>query len=177
MIARVLQLSALALLCLGDPAVAGTVLRGAGVAPAAGRLDSPNSQAVARLSGAIGGRSRSPAFEAWSGPGAARPTGTVNVPGAPSARTFDLRFRGANPFRDRTSVEYSLPSAATVRLAVFDARGRRVRSLASGFHEAGLHAATWDGRDDRGESVGSGVYFARLAAGAEILSRRVILRR
>jgi hypothetical protein len=63
-------------------------------------------------------------------------------------------------------------------VAVFDASGRLVRSLASGVFPAGIRSVTWDGRDDRGESASAGVYFVRLAWGGQSReSARVMLLR
>jgi hypothetical protein len=67
-----------------------------------------------------------------------------------------------NPFFGRTRIEYELPAAGTVQLAVHDLHGRRVAILEDGLREAGRHAATWQGRGPLGEKVPSGVYFVRL---------------
>jgi len=67
-----------------------------------------------------------------------------------------------NPFNPSTSIRFSLPTQQNVDLRVYSARGRLVRSLLHGVQPAGLHHAAWGGRDDRGQSVASGVYFYRL---------------
>lgn len=67
-----------------------------------------------------------------------------------------------NPFNGRTVLAYELERAGDVRLAVFDISGRRVRTLATGAKERGLHEAVWDGRNDTGGGVPSGVYFYQL---------------
>ena len=65
-----------------------------------------------------------------------------------------------------------------VRLAVYDAFGRRVRMLRDGANQdAGEYRLRWDGRDDAGRTVAPGVYLARLVAGDEVLDRRLILLR
>jgi len=64
-----------------------------------------------------------------------------------------------------------------VDLAVYDVRGRKVRSLVSRPEAAGLREVRWDGRDDRGQRVASGVYFVRLRAEAEVRLGRVVLAR
>jgi hypothetical protein len=64
-----------------------------------------------------------------------------------------------------TRLRFDLGRTSDIRLEVFDLRGRRVRSLATGWYGAGTHVATWDGRDARGTRVGSGAYFARITAG------------
>ena len=73
-----------------------------------------------------------------------------------------------NPFNPRTTITFDLPRAAAVSLAVYDLEGRLVRELVGSTpHAAGRHQQTWDGRDDRGQAVASGMYFYRLAAGRE----------
>jgi flagellar hook assembly protein FlgD len=67
-----------------------------------------------------------------------------------------------SPFRESTQVAWSLPRAGDVSLAVYDAGGRRVRSLEAGPHPAGAHTTVWDGRDDGGNAVAAGVYFVTL---------------
>ena len=66
------------------------------------------------------------------------------------------------PFRDRTQISYALPTAGNVSLRVYDATGRTVRMLASGFQRAGSYSVSWDSRDSRGRQVPRGVYFYRL---------------
>jgi flagellar hook assembly protein FlgD len=58
-----------------------------------------------------------------------------------------------------------LPSAAPVRLQVYDVMGRRRRTLLDGALPAGATAVAWDGRDGNGAMAGSGVYFVRLSCG------------
>jgi len=57
---------------------------------------------------------------------------------------------------------HNLATSGEVRLAVFDVSGRRVATLQEGRQEAGRHAVTWNGTDDAGRGVSSGIYFARL---------------
>ena len=70
-----------------------------------------------------------------------------------------------NPFRTSTRISYALPAASAARILVYDAAGRRVRALLDQRMPAGLHEVFWDGRDDAGRPVGSGVYFCRMEAG------------
>jgi len=67
-----------------------------------------------------------------------------------------------NPFNPRTSITATLPVAGQWSLTVFDPRGRRIRSLASAEFPAGRHDWTWNGLDESGTAVGSGVYTAVL---------------
>jgi hypothetical protein len=75
-----------------------------------------------------------------------------------------LVFHGAvpNPFNPVTDIKFSLPRSARVDLRVYDVSGRLVRTLRTGELTAGPHSERWDGRDESGLGVASGIYFARL---------------
>ena len=80
-----------------------------------------------------------------------------------------------NPFNPETTIEFALPAEGPVRLSVFDSRGRTVRVLVDERVPAGTHAVTWDGRDDAGQALASGVYFHRLeAAGVKRVGKMVL---
>ncbi|MBK6733467.1 MAG: carbohydrate-binding protein [bacterium] len=82
-----------------------------------------------------------------------------------------------NPFNPQTTIEYVVPAEGPVRLAVFDARGRQVRLLADGRMPSGTHTLTWDGRDDDGHQLASGLYFLRFkAAGVDHIGKMVLLK-
>jgi hypothetical protein len=76
-----------------------------------------------------------------------------------------VQFMGTepNPFRDAAVIRYASPSESLVSLEIYDLSGRLVRSLLDDEVPPGYHSVIWDGRDDAGAEVGSGVYFARLA--------------
>jgi hypothetical protein len=80
------------------------------------------------------------------------------VPG-PAGRLY---LASPNPFNPRTEIRYALDRAAETEIAVYDLRGRLVRTLVSGFVPAGEHLTCWDGNDDAGVPQASGVYFYRL---------------
>lgn len=80
-----------------------------------------------------------------------------------------------NPFNPRTTIAFATREPTAVRLTIHDVRGRVVRTLFDGRIGAGEQAVSWDGRDDAGRAVASGVYFARLAAGAARSTRRLVL--
>jgi len=69
-----------------------------------------------------------------------------------------------NPFNPRTTVAYRLDRASEVRLAIHDLRGRIVRNLVAQTLAAGRHTTVWDGMDDTGRTVPSGIYLVRLTA-------------
>jgi hypothetical protein len=93
--------------------------------------------------------------------------------GDPAA--FEIGAAHPNPFVTRTSVSFGLPAAGTVRVVITDVAGRRVRTLAHGLLPAGRHVVRWDGRDDGGTSVASGVYFLVVEAAERQATRKVAL--
>jgi hypothetical protein len=98
---------------------------------------------------------------------------TVEIPAARAA----LLQNRPNPFNPSTAIPFVLPEAGRVRLRVFDLEGRLVRTLVDGVRPAGRQEVRWDGRDDRGRPVSSGVYLVRLEAAGEKLSRKMVLLR
>jgi flagellar hook assembly protein FlgD len=97
------------------------------------------------------------------------------VGNAPAAASLGQNF--PNPFNPATTIEFSLKAGADVTLAVFDVRGARVRTLARGHYVAGPHRVDWNGTNDRGEPVSSGVYYYRLrGAGIDLTHKMVLLK-
>ncbi|MBD3348872.1 MAG: T9SS type A sorting domain-containing protein [Candidatus Eisenbacteria bacterium] len=99
--------------------------------------------------------------------------GLDSKPGVPVA--FRLVENTPNPFNPKTTVRYHVPSEAHVSICVYDISGRRVRVLADGATEPGRHEVVWDGRDARGEEVGSGVYFCVMQSDEFRASQKMIL--
>ncbi len=90
----------------------------------------------------------------------------TSAPEGDAPSRLGLRQNAPNPFNPRTEIAYDLPAdGAEVVLAIFDAMGRRVRTLVDGFQAGGTHTVAWDGMDDGGRLQPAGVYFARLRAG------------
>ncbi len=103
---------------------------------------------------------------------------TVSVSGDPPASTpssFALHANYPNPFNPETTIGFDLPSSADALLEVFDVAGQLQRVLLAGRMEGGRHHVAWDGRDDEGRRVGSGVYLYRLRAGVSDEARRMVL--
>ena len=80
-----------------------------------------------------------------------------------------------NPFNPKTAIGFSLSQAGDVRLEVFDAAGRSVRLLQDGAMGSGLHTVNWDGTNEAGSALGTGVYFYRLDAEGERMTRKMLL--
>jgi len=89
--------------------------------------------------------------------------------------TLALFQNWPNPFNPTTTISFQLPDRMHVSLSVFDIQGRLVRNLRDEVMEAGHGEGTWDGRDNRGGAVASGVYFCKLVAGNSTLSQRMVL--
>lgn len=90
---------------------------------------------------------------------------------------FALEGNYPNPFNPNTVIRYSLRNATEVRLAVYDVRGALVRTLVSGFQDAGKYRIDWDGTNDRGGRVSSGVYFYRIKTPEFTDTRKMVLLR
>ena len=75
---------------------------------------------------------------------------------------FELGANYPNPFNPETVIPYSLPGPGPVELTIFDVRGAKVRTLVDQVLPGGSHATRWDGRNDAGQQVASGIYLYRL---------------
>ena len=80
-----------------------------------------------------------------------------------------------NPFNPHVTIAFQMAEAGPARLAIYDLSGRRVADLVEGGLAAGEHEATWDGRDEAGESVASGIYLARLITRRGVDRQRLVL--
>jgi len=100
------------------------------------------------------------------------------VGGGASEASLPLSTRAEpNPFGAGTTIRFGIDRNGPISLAVFDLAGRRVRLIQEGEMPAGLHQAEWDGRDDAGRPVPSGVYFYRLEEESRARSGRLVLTR
>jgi hypothetical protein len=80
-----------------------------------------------------------------------------------------------NPFNPVTTISFGLKSPDGVTLRIYDAAGRRVRTLIDGAVPAGHHSAQWDGTDDAGQRVASGVYFYRMETSSFTKTRKMLV--
>jgi hypothetical protein len=126
-------------------------------------------------------------YDAWAAHGRAAPVAMVSdtlsvgvtsvaAGGSPPLVTA-LGANRPNPMGPSTRIAYSLAAAGQVQLSVYDVRGRLVRSLVGERQEAGSHAVTWDGRNESGESVPSGIYLFEMKAGGWTSVRKAVLMR
>jgi hypothetical protein len=117
-------------------------------------------------------------FATWGG-GVSRYDGGLIVPveNAPEPCGLAILANRPNPFNPSTEIGFTVPKAGKATLAVYDITGRKVRDLVSGSLAAGVHTVVWDGADNRGRAVSSGVYFSRLVSGNQSISRKMLLMR
>jgi flagellar hook assembly protein FlgD len=87
----------------------------------------------------------------------------------------DLHLNYPNPFNPSTVVSFTVPEKEKVSIRVYDVSGRFVRTLADRTFEPGMHSVTWDGTNDGGRHVGSGVYFCRMDAAGFSKTRKLVL--
>ncbi len=113
----------------------------------------------------------------WSSFLAEEPDLTAVLETEDSARSFALYPGYPNPFNAEVVLPFVLAEAARAELTVFDALGRKVRTLVHGERAAGTHRVVWNGRDGRGQAAASGVYFYRLQAGEFTATARLLLLR
>ena len=80
-----------------------------------------------------------------------------------------------NPFNPTTTISYQLPKAANVSILVYNTMGQKIRTLVNENKNPGTHNVIWDGRDDSGLQVSSGIYIYRIQAADFIESRKMLL--
>jgi hypothetical protein len=103
----------------------------------------------------------------------AGPTSTVELQAAPTS--FSLGQNYPNPFNPSTTIAYALTSDGEMSLKLFDVRGEEMATLVHGFQKAGMYEVRWDGRDRRGETVPSGLYFYTLQTGSNLVTKKMLL--
>jgi hypothetical protein len=82
-----------------------------------------------------------------------------------------------NPFNPLTKIRFYLPEKTFVTIDIHDVAGRRIARLLGERRKAGYHVLTWDGRNDAGQPVGSGIYFYRIKTGKKSISRKMVILR
>lgn len=79
-----------------------------------------------------------------------------------------------NPFHGLTRISYTVERSTPTKLTIYDASGRQIRTLIDRVVESGIHTTVWDGRDENGRSVRSGVYFYRFESGSTVQTKKMI---
>lgn len=99
----------------------------------------------------------------------------ASADGVQTARLFEFAQNYPNPFNPSTSFRFSLPTAAPVTLRIYNILGQEVATLVDGELAAGSHVVDWDGRDNFGRPLASGVFLAKLVAGEHTATRKVVV--
>jgi hypothetical protein len=102
---------------------------------------------------------------------------TTGIGNTPSITALTVLDNMPNPFTATTTLRVGLPKASELVLDVFDVAGRRVRSERTSTLAAGWRDVTFNGRDDAGQSLASGVYFYRIKAAGETITRKMVITR
>ncbi|MBF8297004.1 MAG: type sorting protein, partial [Bacteroidetes bacterium] len=89
-------------------------------------------------------------------------------------KTYDLSANYPNPFNPSTNIKFALPVEGRFALVIYNVLGQRVRTVAQGIRSAGEYTVQWDGRNDVGEVVQTGVYFYRLETNSMALVRKML---
>jgi hypothetical protein len=104
--------------------------------------------------------------------------GITGVKGSEAASVplkFELSQNYPNPFNPTTKINFEIPKALQTKLVVYDILGREVRTIVNEEMHAGSHVVTWDGRNNAGFNVGSGVYMYKLTAGTMSKTQKMML--
>lgn len=88
--------------------------------------------------------------------------------------TFSLDQNYPNPFNPTTRIDFQISEPVLVSISVYDMTGRKVRSLMNSIQQSGTHSVVWDGRDDVGQVVASGVYVYQMKAGNFVDSQKMV---
>ena len=106
-------------------------------------------------------------------PGTPTPVEETSAAGMPSE--FSLSQNHPNPFNPETTLRYDVPETGTVLLAIYALTGQSVRTLVAGERSSGTYSIVWDGTDDAGRALASGVYLCRMESGGFNVVRKLVL--
>ncbi len=104
-----------------------------------------------------------------------QPAATAVALSAAAPQAFSLAQNAPNPFNGETVIRFALPQPSPVELTIYNLLGQPVAVLVRGPSPAGTFAVRWNGRDQVGRAVTSGVYFYRLRAGEDTKVRKLLL--
>lgn len=80
-----------------------------------------------------------------------------------------------NPFNPETNIVFNIKQAAHVNIEIFNVKGQKVRTLANDYFEGGLNSVTWNGQNDNGKNVGSGLYFYKIQSNKDSVTQKMLL--
>lgn len=97
--------------------------------------------------------------------------------GAPVPKVFALSQNAPNPFANRTSISLQIPARVHTTVVIYNIAGRLVKTLMDKDTDAGYYTLSWDGTDNSGRKIGSGIYFCKVQAGESTATRKLTLLR
>ena len=106
---------------------------------------------------------------------------TITVSDALSSSTdhlpkkLDIRHAHPNPFNNSVSISFEIPNSKNVNLSIFDMKGRKVRQMSLGKLKNGFHNVVWDGKNNLGNELSSGIYMAVLEIGDKFNVQKISL--
>jgi hypothetical protein len=109
-----------------------------------------------------------------SNPGDPNSATSVDFVAGSTPRSYKLDQNYPNPFNPTTNISFEIAKAGYVQLRIFNSLGQVVRTLANDIFESGVYQAQWDGLDDSGQSLSSGIYLYRLDADGFSHTRRMM---
>ncbi len=80
-----------------------------------------------------------------------------------------------NPFNPSTKIQFGLPEAGSTSIVIYNMLGQKIRTLTDDYRSAGRYEVTWDGTDDAGHTLGTGVYLYRLVSGQTSIIKKMML--
>jgi flagellar hook assembly protein FlgD len=92
-------------------------------------------------------------------------------------KRYSLSQNYPNPFNPTTQISFELPTSGIVNLTIYDILGKKVRELVNDFKPVGKYQIIWDGKNDDGEAVTSGLYIYKIIMGEYSKSRKMLLLR
>jgi hypothetical protein len=90
-------------------------------------------------------------------------------------KTFSLSNNYPNPFNSQTTIEYALPKESKVKIVIYNVLGQRVKTLLDQREPLGYKRVVWDGKNQNGETISSGIYFYRIEAEGFVQSKKMLL--
>ena len=91
---------------------------------------------------------------------------------APSS--FNLKQNYPNPFNPSTNIEFEMMVQSDIKIEIFDVTGGYITTLYKGFADPGVHKLTWNGINDKGQIISSGVYFYKMTADNFVQTRKLL---
>jgi hypothetical protein len=98
----------------------------------------------------------------------------INQSAETSGKSLSIRSY-PNPYNPETNIEYNLKSSSQVSITIYNVQGKLLKSLTDDYQQSGTYTIKWNGLNESGSQVPSGVYFITISAGDETLNHRIVM--